>query len=111
MEQLQQLKGTTLLDVQFIVDSVNAVITNKRILQWLYVYAYYFEAPEGSSDRALFELHQAQLERFTDELHGMSEQQLDELLKPDMRVKMMSVDTSSLVHHSRAIAFDHLRVA
>lgn len=39
MEQLQALKGTNLLDVQFIVDSVNAVIQNKRILQWLYVYA------------------------------------------------------------------------
>ena len=104
MSQLQALKGTNLLDVQFLVDASNCVISNKRILQWLYVYGYYFDAPEGSSvrtqssmvqpdappsapvtvrwgfnahslplalvpciqDRALFEMHQAQLEKFTD---------------------------------------------
>jgi hypothetical protein len=49
MQQLQSLKGTNLLDVQFVCDSVNAVIANKRILQWLYVYAYYNAAPEGSN--------------------------------------------------------------
>jgi hypothetical protein len=120
MEALQTLKGTGLLDVQFIVDSVNAVIQNKRILQYLYVFAYYFHSPEGSSDRALFEMQQAQLEKFTDELHGqsenskgelwrtheqeltslrsfssssttgMAEQPLEELLKPEVRVRMLS---------------------
>lgn len=49
MAQLQALKGTNLLDVQFLVDASNCVISNKRILQWLYVYGYYFDAPEGSS--------------------------------------------------------------
>ena len=59
MAQLQAIKGTGLLDVQFLVDASDTVIRNKRILQWLYVYGYFFDAPEGSSDRALFELHQA----------------------------------------------------
>jgi hypothetical protein len=125
MAQLQAIKGTGLLDVQFLVDASDTVIRNKRILQWLYVYGYFFDAPEGSSDRALFELHQAtvrkrafrfsachactrlsqavrimshslhsltyplicyarsvpsfptlQLEKFTDELHGLTEQSM-----------------------------------
>jgi len=59
MAQLQAIKGTGLLDVQFLVDASDTVIRNKRILQWLYVYGFFFDAPEGSSDRALFELHQA----------------------------------------------------
>ena len=32
--------GTNLLDVQFLVDASNCVISNKRILQWLYVYGH-----------------------------------------------------------------------
>ena len=51
---------------------------------------YYFESADGSSDRALFEMQQAQLEKFTDELQGLLEQPLEELMKPEMRIRMLS---------------------
>jgi len=31
-----------------------------------------------------------QLEKFTDELHGLTEQSMEELMKPEMRVRMLS---------------------
>jgi len=102
MSQLQSLKGTNLLEVQFLVDASNCVISNKRILQWLYVYAYYFPAPEGSSDRALVEMQQAQLEKFTDELHGMTEQSMEELMKPESRVRILSF-TATVAKYRRAV--------
>jgi len=90
MQALQLIKGANLLEVKFLPDSVRTVIENKRILQWLCVFAYYYDAPEKSSERALFEMHQSQLETFTDALHGLTEQSFDELLKAECRVKIIS---------------------
>lgn len=52
--------------------------------------SFYFSAPDGSSDRALFELHQSQLEKFTDELQGLTEQPIETLMTAEARTKLIS---------------------
>jgi hypothetical protein len=41
-------------------------------------------------ERALFDIQQTQLEQFTDELHGLTEAPIEQLVPSEMRVRMLS---------------------
>jgi len=88
-EDLQKLKGAGAQAVQFLLDSTRAVIKCRRVLQWTYVYAFYLTST-NLKDKDLFETYQAQLDEFTEKLHGMAEQPIEKMTGNDTRTKMIS---------------------
>jgi len=89
MEQLQKLSGSGSQGVQFLKDGVNMVIDCRRLLQWSYVLAFYLL--EGTDIKGLFELHQRQLETFTEELSQMTEQRLEVLVSSANRTAVINL--------------------
>jgi hypothetical protein len=83
MEILQSLTGGDLKSVEFLLDANKTVIECRRALKWSYVIAYYLEA--DSRQLHMFQLDQGQLEKFSDELHGLIELPVDQLI-PTMQV-------------------------
>ena len=64
--------GSSLVDLQFIRDAAELVISCRRILKYTYVMGFYMEKDAGC--RQLFERHQEMLEENTETLHGFTEQ-------------------------------------
>jgi len=91
MTKLQSLKGSGAQAVQFLMDSVKAVIRCRRTLQWTYVYAYYLRFPRHDRRRELFETQQQRLEQLTEKLHGLSEKPPETLIANRMRTDMISL--------------------
>jgi len=89
MDRLSNLSGAGLQGVQFLLDGVNTVIECRRLLQWSYVLGYYL--PENTQEKSLFEEHQTRLETFTEQLSGMTEQQLEKLLEPETRTGVINL--------------------
>jgi ariadne-1 len=102
MTHLQELKGTNVKDVEFLVEAVNSIIECRRVLAWTYVYAYYLKARDGSSERLLFETHQQRLEEFTDRLHELTESPLDQLMDPRHRTDVIHL-TSVIEKYRRNV--------
>jgi len=89
MDKLQNISGSGLQGVQFLLQAVNSVIENRRLLQWTYAIAFYLK--DGTEDKALFELHQQRLETFTEQLSQMTEQKLEKLMTPEIRTDMINL--------------------
>jgi ariadne-1 len=92
--KLQSMKGSGLQETSFLLDAVNSVIRCKRVLQYSYVYGYYFKGSDNSSAKLLFDQQQGLLEQFTDQLHEMSEQPLINLTDSEIRVVIISKNRS-----------------
>ena len=106
MEQLQRLSGSGVQGVAFLLNGVNEVIQSRRLLQWSYVLGFYLI--DGSDVKGLFELHQKNLETFTEQLSQMTEQPLEQLAAvPARRTEVINltrvlkkVKSSSIPFHS-----------
>lgn len=86
MGELQDKMGTNYQDVQFVLNATNAVIRCRRVLKWTYVFGYYLE---GANEKNLFENHQERLEKFTEDLHGLTEKPIEELLEIKLRTQIV----------------------
>jgi len=87
MAQLQDKLGTNYQDVQFVLNAVNAVISCRRVLKWTYCFGYYLE---GLLEKQIFENHQERLEKFTEDLHGLTEKPIEDLLETKVRTQIVN---------------------
>lgn len=94
MNKMQDLEGSSLNAVSFLLDAVNGVIECRRLLQWSYVWA--FNMKEESQLRIHFKMHQDMLEEMTEELQGLTEQPLKKLLESKLR--------TAIINHTRVVA-------
>jgi hypothetical protein len=78
MEMLQDLTGGDLQSVEFLLEANRTVIECRRALKWSYVISFYLQP--NSRQLAMFQIDQGQLEQFSDELHGLIELPLDQLI-------------------------------
>jgi len=93
MNKMQDMEGTSLNQVAFLLDAVNTVIDCRRLLQWSYPWAFLLE--DGSSLKTHFKMHQDMLEELTEELSGMTEQPLAKLMATKQR--------TAIINHTRVI--------
>jgi ariadne-1 len=93
MNKMQDMEGSSLNQVHFLLEAVNTVIDCRRLLQWSYPWAYLLE--DGSSLKTHFKMHQDMLEELTEELSGMTEQPLAKLMAPKQR--------TAIINHTRVI--------
>lgn len=87
MGELQDKLGTNYQDVQFILNAVNAVVSCRRVLKWTYCFGYYLE---GELEKQIFENHQERLEKFTEELHGLTEKTTEDLRDTKVRTQIVN---------------------
>lgn len=78
-EILHEVKGYRIEETDFMVKAAKCIIDSRRVLEWTYVYGYYLE---NENERGLFEHNQEMLERFTESLHELVEEPLDEFVQP-----------------------------
>jgi ariadne-1 len=80
------------MDVGYIMHAFDTITQCRRVLAFSYIYAYslLFDKRVHNSMRKLFQFHQANLEKFTDELQGMIESDMQSLLTGDYRKKTIS---------------------
>jgi hypothetical protein len=99
MNKMQDMEGTSLNQVAFLLDAVNTVIDCRRLLQWSYPWAFLLE--DGSSLKTHFKMHQDMLEELTEELSGMTEQPLAKLMATKQR--------TAIINHTRVshLPLDH----
>ena len=57
------------------------------MLKWSYCFGYYLE---DKGAKLLFENHQERLEKFTEELHGLTEKPIDDLLETKVRTQIIN---------------------
>lgn len=76
MVELQESTHGSWIDVQFLKSANEMVIDCRRVLKSTYIFGYYLD-PQATIQRELFENLQEHLERFTETLSEMTEQQLD----------------------------------
>jgi hypothetical protein len=56
-------------------------------LKWTYCFGYYLS---GALEKQIFENHQERLEKFTEDLHGLTERQIDDLLETKIRTQIVN---------------------
>lgn len=78
MEALQSITGCDVASVEYLLDANKTVIETRRALKWSYVVGFYLAAE--SRQLHMFQLDQGQLEKFSDELHGLIELPIERLL-------------------------------
>ena len=88
MKELQEMKGGGFMDVQFLLQAVQTVMSCRHVLQWTYAYGYYLN--DKTPQKALFETFQEQLEKFCEHLHGLSEKPLDDLKEIKLRTDVIN---------------------
>ena len=93
MELLQNLTCGTLADVEFLSNANKTVIECRRALKWSYVIAFYLK--DGSRQKHMFEIDQGQLEKFSDELHGLIEVPLEKLIPERVGVAPGTIGASA----------------
>jgi hypothetical protein len=62
MNKMQDMEGTSLNQVAFLLEAVNTVIDCRRLLQWSYPWAFLLE--DGSSLKTHFKMHQVIISLF-----------------------------------------------
>jgi ariadne-1 len=93
MNKMQDMEGTSLNQVTFLLEAVNTVIDCRRLLQWSYPWSFILD--DGSSLKTHFKMHQDMLEELTEELSGMTEQPLAKLMGTKQR--------TAIINHTRVI--------
>jgi len=93
MEILQGATGGDLSSVEFLLDANKTVIECRRALKWSYVIAFYLR--DDSRQQLLFRQDQGQLEKFSDELHGLIELPLDRMMPAAARDSQASKQPTS----------------
>jgi ariadne-1 len=77
MVEEQQTKGSSWLDVQFLLQAAEQVIDCRRVLKYTYVLGYFL--PDGSPEKKLFEYQQEMLEKNVEKLHEYTEKPISQL--------------------------------
>jgi len=93
MNKMQDMEGSSMNQVHFLLEAVNTVIDCRRLLQWSYPWAFLLD--DGSSLKTHFKMHQDMLEELTEELSGMTEQPLAKLMGTKQR--------TAIINHTRVI--------
>lgn len=57
------------------MEAINEVIRCRQVLKWSYAYGYYMKVDKSKKDQ--FEFWQEDLEKHSDNLHGLVEKPLD----------------------------------
>lgn len=83
MDEMAQRYNWKPNEATFLMDAVDTVIECRRLLAWTYPIGYYLA--EDFQKKALFEDLQQQLEKFTEHLHGLSENDMDKLADNKIR--------------------------
>ena len=78
-------------DVEFLKTANELLVECRRVLKFTYVFAYYLD-PNRALQRERFEYHQEMLERFTENLSGLSEKELDQMDRTDVVNQTRVVD-------------------
>eukprot|EP00457_Paulinella_chromatophora_P002413 gb/GEZN01002418.1/.p1 GENE.gb/GEZN01002418.1/~~gb/GEZN01002418.1/.p1 ORF type:complete len:669 (-),score=121.03 gb/GEZN01002418.1/:187-2193(-) len=88
MEALQNMKGTGLSTVKFLVDAIDVLIDCRKLLEWSYVWCYYLK--DKDSMMALFRNHLNNLEDITEDLGMLVEQPLEKLILDSSRTAVIN---------------------
>lgn len=83
VDKLQALSGEARHRVKYLVDAVNVVIRCRSLLQWSYPWLFFLK--EDSNLYRLFKGHQLLLEKFTEQLHGLTEKPIESQLGGNLR--------------------------
>jgi len=70
---------STWTDVEFLKAAVEQLIECRRVLKYTYTFAYYLTDKSKEMQKERFEYHQEMLEKFTENLSGLSEKPLAEM--------------------------------
>ncbi len=90
MEALQQKEPSRIWgDVMFIGEATEEVILCRTVLKWTYVLAYSLD--DASPTKELFLYLQQDLESNTEKLSELLEKDVESLLQPDMKQKILSL--------------------
>jgi hypothetical protein len=77
MVEEQQTKGSSWIDVQFLIQAAEQVIDCRRVLKYTYVLGYFLS--ENSPEKKLFEYQQEMLEKNVERLHEYTEKPVNQL--------------------------------
>ena len=80
---LHETKGYNLVDVKFLPEACLTVIKARSVLKWSYPFAYYMEKLFTPQIKNMWELWQKDLERHTERLTSLVEQDMNKFLDPD----------------------------
>mmetsp|Transcript_26262 Transcript_26262/g.29052 ORF Transcript_26262/g.29052 Transcript_26262/m.29052 type:complete len:509 (-) Transcript_26262:99-1625(-) len=79
-------------DVEFLKTANEQLIECRRVLKYTYTFAYYLTDESKKLQKECFEYHQEMLERFTENLSGLSEKPLAEMDRTDVVNQTRVVD-------------------
>jgi ariadne-1 len=74
--------------VQFLKNAMEQLIQCRRVLKYTYVFGYYLT--DGTARKRLFEHHQENLEKFTEHLSELSEDNFEDLQGQDKRSEVIN---------------------
>lgn len=97
MDKLQQISGEGQHQVQFLLDATNTIIDCRSLLKWSYPWCYFLK--EDSNLYRLFKGHQEMLEKFTEELHELTEKPIETQMEGSTRKDI--VDKTRVVEKYR----------
>lgn len=84
------LESDRIVSHDYLLRAVELVIECHRLLQWTYVYTFFWPDRVNEMHRRLFLDQQSLLETFTDRLHELAEQPIDRLLTGDSRANIIT---------------------